>query len=415
MARVFSERQVESIRDSNRRINVWEGAVRSGKSFASIIRWLKFIRQGPPGRLILCGRSEKTIKRNILVPIMDLVGPDLVYKRAIGEATLWGRTMDIVGANDDRAELKIRGGTYVGALVDEITVLPQTFVKMLLSRLSVENAQMFATTNPDSPYHWFKKMLDDPKLDLVSFKFNLEDNPSLSESYKENLKNEYSGLWYQRFIEGAWVLAEGTVYDFFDEELHVIDRKPGMASGYIVGVDYGTTNPCVFSIIGYNFSLSPNIWLEAEYYYDSRRENRQKTDSEYAQDFLKFIYPYNIEAIYIDPSAASFKLELSRVGVYNITDAKNDVLNGIRYQAQLLSNGTYKILRDCPRAIEEYGSYCWDSKAAQRGVDQPIKEHDHSLDSQRYALFTHFFQRIGFNDEEDLEEWKNLKRRHGYD
>ena len=182
------------------------------------------------------------------------------------------------------------------------------------------------------------------------------------------------------------------------------------ANYYIVGCDYGTTNPCVFTLIGYNAGTYPNMWLEKEYYYDSKKELRQKSDYEYALDMIEFIRGYNVKRIYIDPSAASFKQELRRNSIFNVTDAINDVIPGIRFQSQLLSNGTYKICSNCTETIKEYSNYLWDSKASEKGIDKPIKQWDHSADSQRYALYTHFFNknlRPEFN-EQDADEMERL-------
>lgn len=393
---LLSPIQTRSLIQSTGRLNFWEGPVRSGKSYSCFWRWIDFIQNGPPGPLIMCGRTEPTIKRNIIRPLYDLIGDDLQYLSGKGEARLWGRTIDVVGANDERAEAKIRGSEYVGALLDEVTILPENFVKMLFSRLSVPGAKLFGSTNPDSPFHWLKtEYLDkEHEMDVKVFKFSIEDNPSLDEDYKRNLKKEYSGLWYQRYIEGKWVLAEGAIYDFFTENLHTIEHPPGPATYYIVGIDYGTSNPCVFSLIGVNTGLYPNMWLEKEYFYDSKAKNKQKSDSEYAKDLVDFIAGYAVKAIYIDPSALSFKVEMRRAGLSSVLDAKNDVLPGIRFQGQLISNGTYKICRQCTNAIKEYSTYLWDEKASARGIDQPLKQNDHSCDSQRYALYTHFFDKM---------------------
>lgn len=381
--------------ESTGRLNFWEGPVRSGKSYSCFWRWIDFIQNGPPGPLIMCGRTEPTIKRNIIRPLQDLIGDDLQYMSGKGEAKLWGRTIDIVGANDERAEAKIRGSEYVGALLDEVTIIPENFVKMLFSRLSVPGAKLFGSTNPDSPFHWLKTGYLDKadSMDVKVFSFNLEDNPALDEDYKRNLKKEYSGLWYQRYIEGRWVLAEGAVYDFFDEALHTIPFPPAPATFYILGVDYGTSNPCVFTLIGYNAGSYPNMWLEKEYYYDSKAKNRQKSDSEYALDLIDFLRGYQVKNVYVDPSALSFKVELRKQGLNNVQDANNDVLTGIRFTSQLISNGTFKVCKNCTNAIKEFSTYVWDERASNRGIDQPLKQNDHVMDSIRYALFTHFFNK----------------------
>jgi len=410
----LSDKQIESFQDSTARINIFEGPVRAGKSFIALIRWLEFCRSGPKGPLIICGKTDKTIKRNIITPLQELVGSAVQYSSGKGEVYLYNRVMNVVGANDDRAEQKIRGSEYAGALIDEATLIPESFFKMLLSRLSVEGAQLFCSTNPDSPYHWLKRDFMDRRheLDLKVFSYSIHDNPSLSEKYIADLSAEYQGLWYKRYILGDWVLADGAVYDFFDDKIHVIKAPAMPADYYIVGIDYGTTNPTVFSLIGYNPGCYPNMWLEKEYFYDSQKTMKHKSDYEYALDLIEFVKGYNVKRIYVDPSAASFKQELRRNGIYNVLDAKNDVLPGIRFQAQLLSNGTYKICENCVETLKEYRNYLWDSKASERGKDEPIKKNDHSMDAQRYALYSHFFNkniRESFT-EEDAEALERLYR-----
>ncbi len=261
----LSDKQIKSFAESTARINLWEGAVRSGKTFSSILRLIQALRDGPPGDAMIIGVSRESVQRNVLTDLCSLMGVKMPTPKAT-QMSLFGRLIYLVGANDERAQRKIQGSTLALAYVDEVTLIPQGFFKMLLSRLSVPGAQLFGTTNPDSPFHWLKTdFISNPDIHKNVYSFRLEDNPSLTQDYVDSLKSEYSGLWYQRYIEGKWVLADGTVFDFFDEEAHVIATPPGPAKYYIVGVDYGTTNPCVFTLIGYNPSLYPNIWAEREF------------------------------------------------------------------------------------------------------------------------------------------------------
>lgn len=393
----MSEKQLLSIREADARLNIWQGAVRSGKSFASLYRFLHFIRFGPEGPLIIVGRTTRTITTNIIDPMRDILGDYVKYWIGKGELNIFGRKIYAVSANDARAEAKIRGSTYVGAYVDEMTLIPETFVKMLLSRLSMAGAKLFGTTNPDSPYHWLKRDFIDrsAELDLRSWCFRLEDNPSLGAEFVKQIKSEYSGLWYQRFIEGRWVQAEGAIYDFFDPAMHCIDFPNHSATFYIAGVDYGTTNPFACVLVGINFDYFPNMWVEDEYYFDSRIQQRQKTDYEYAEDLMNFLKNRYIKAVYIDPSAASFKLELMKRGMDNLYDAENEVNDGIRLVAQYLTQGTLKVAKRCKHLIAEFQSYVWDAKSNRLGVDKPLKENDHALDALRYALYTHFFGKDG--------------------
>jgi PBSX family phage terminase large subunit len=394
----LSSKQAISLAECDARYNIWVGAVRSGKSYVSMLGFAHSIRTGPANDdFVGLGKSLGALKRNFLSPLKDLFGDEFDYSLHKGEAYLYNRTIHLIGANDERAEHKIRGPTFAGAYVDEITIIPESVFTMLQSRLTHEDSKLFGTTNTDSPFHWLKVRLIDRahELDLKVWNFNLEDNPSLSASFKHNIRKEYQGLWYQRYIEGLWVLAEGTIYDFFDRSRHVIDAPPGGADYYVCGVDYGTTNPCAFSLIGFSERTTPNRWLEKEYYYDSKKAQRQKTDTAYAEDLKKFLTGYNVKAIYIDPSAVSFRVELQRMGFNGIIEAQNDVLDGIRYHSMLLSNGTFKICANCNKTVEEYSTYRWDPKASQRGEDKPIKENDHLMDSIRYALYTEWFRKEG--------------------
>jgi len=364
---------------------------------------------------MIVGVSRDAIQRNVLSEICGMAGVRIPTPKST-QINILGRTVYLVGANDERAQRRIQGSTLALAYVDELTLIPQGFFKMLLSRLSVADAQLFATTNPDSPFHWLKEeFLDregvDDNLNLKTFKFKLPDNPSLTTEYINSLKAEYSGLWYKRYIDGDWVLAEGLVYDFFDEELHIIDKPPGRAKEYIVGVDYGTTNPTVFLKIGFNPECYPNIWIEDEYYYDSRKFNRQKSDTEYVEDYLRWMGIKKPDAIYIDPSAASLQVELEHQGVHNICNADNDVVNGIRFVGNLISNGTLKICRNCKNLIKEFQTYRWDEKASTRGEDKPLKESDHALDAARYGIFSHFQTGINLEASKDAinEAWNKAR------
>jgi PBSX family phage terminase large subunit len=386
----LSQKQIKSYQEATARLNIWEGSVRSGKTFSSILKFIDALKHGPPGNAMIIGVSRDALQRNVLGDLCGLYGFPIPTPKAT-QLNLFNRIIFLVGANDERAQRRIQGSTLALAYVDEITLIPYGFFKMLLSRLSVDGAQLFGTCNPDSPFHWLKQeYLDNHELDLNSWKFRIDDNPSLSEKYITALKSEYQGLWYRRYIEGEWILAEGTVYDFFDEEKHIIDFPPRRGEFYVVGIDYGTSNPCVFVLIGFNRQAHPNMWCEKEYYFNSREEQRQKTDTEYAEDLKAFIEGYPVASIYVDPSAASFKVECYKQGIDQIADADNDVLNGIRFQSQLLANGAYKICRACKNTCREYGTYIWDTKASNKGEDKPVKEHDHAMDAQRYALYTHW-------------------------
>ena len=383
---IFSPKALKSIHEPKARLNIWQGSVRSGKTINSIIAWIKYIKIAPTeGRLIMVGKTERTLKKNILDIVEQIVGSqNFRYNRGLGECYIFGRVIDIVGANDERSENKIRGMTCAGAYCDELTLYPESFFKMLLSRLSVKGSKLFGTTNPDSPYHWLKVgYLDNDKLDLNNYHFELDDNPNLDPEYVKQIKLEYSGLWYQRFILGLWVLSAGIIYDCFNHDNHVIDKLPDTFDRYYIGIDYGTNNPCVFLLVGFT---KGNYTVIKEYYHDGR-EKGQKTDNEYALDLVKFIGEHKINKIFLDPSALSFKTELRKHKIY-VTQANNDVLNGIRAVSSIISQDRLKVYSGCKNILKEFASYIWDEKASLRGEDKPVKQSDHALDSLKYLIFT---------------------------
>lgn len=390
---ILSPKQLISFSQSTAKINIWQGAVRSGKTYISLWRFLSELIDGPDGEYCMISRTYDSFKRNLLPTLTKMIGTDAKYYYGKRELSIWGKTVHVVGADDERAEAKIRGPTFMGAYVDEATIIPESVFKMLISRCAMKGARIFATTNPDSPFHWLKKDFLDGNPDVRSWVFTLDDNPQLSPDDREYLKRQHKGLWYQRFIEGKWVQAEGAIFDTFDPSIHVIEFAPGLPEYYILGIDYGTTNPCSFVLIGINRNKFPNYWVEDVYYYDSKIHHRQKTDTEYSEDLVRFIKDRPVKAIYIDPSAASFKLELSKHGIQNLYDAENEVIDGIRLVSKFLNNGTLKICRNCEHLIKEIQSYTWDAKSQKTGVDKPSKENDHSVDALRYAMYTHFFNK----------------------
>lgn len=394
----LSQQQLTSWIESDRRLNIWEGAVRSGKTIVSILRWLEFVKTNKAGNgeLLMTGKTERTLKRNILDVIEKIVGSKN-YKLVggAGEVHIYGRKVYIAGANDERAQDKIRGMTLLGAYGDELTIWPESFFKMLLSRLSEEGAMFFGTTNPDSPYHWLRKeYLLNTELDLASWHFKLEDNMHLARDYVSNLKKEYTGLWYKRFIEGKWVMAEGAIYDMWDESIHVKNPPVQYLDRFIVSIDYGTTNPCTFGLYGWNSSAGFPIYLINEYWWDSRKKGKQKSDSQYADDFIRWLNGIIPESIYCDPSAASFIVELRGRG-YTVNAANNDVLDGIRFVSNMLTDGHFYVSPGCINTCEEFSSYVWSDKAQEKGIDEPLKVSDHTMDRNRYGLYTHFG---GFQD-----------------
>lgn len=428
----LSEKQIESIAESTGRVNLWEGSIRSGKTFASILRWLTYCADAPHGgELVIIAKNRDSAYRNIFKPIEE--APALQgfsrfvhYRSGAPIARIFGREVHVIGANDAKAESKIRGMTVAGAYVDEVTVLPVDFFKQLLGRMSVPGAQLFGTTNPDSPAHWLKVNYLDQlgKLpDWRRFHFTLDDNPGLTREYIESLKREYTGLWYKRFILGLWVSAEGAIFDMWDTDLHTIPwtKLPAMESLISIGIDYGTTNASAALLLGLSREeqMFPDghrvpasrLYLVDEWRYDPSKGGGAQVErlapSLQAKRFRKWVdephLPYvtrlKPEFSFIDPAATHFRQELYQpsdpeLKPYITRLADNNVSYGLGRMASLLAEHQLVVAaptesypdRGCPGFILEAPGYSWDDKKTLEGADVPVKIADHSLDGGRYAV-----------------------------
>lgn len=401
--------------------NLWEGAVRSSKTISSIMVWLRYIRSGPPGALAMIGKTERTLKRNIIDVIEQMVGKKrCVYRAGAGEVTILGRLIYVAGANDEKAVDKIKGLTLAGAYMDEVTTYPETFFRMVETRLSVEGAQWFGTTNPEGPNHYLKKEYlnrarlhlkrdgtlvetqAEDALDLHRFSFTLDDNPSLPAAYVASLRKSHQGLFFRRYILGEWCLAEGVIYDAFDEAKHVVDLLPEMARWMCVGLDYGTVNPFAALLIG--IGTDDRLYVASEYRHDSRIARRQLTDAQYSLGMRRWLASYEHRGtkgvvpswVFVDPSAASFMTQLWSDGVPGVARADNDVKDGIRSVSTAFGEDILSIHRSCTGLLEELPAYVWDEKAQKKGEDKPLKVDDHSVDGLRYGLHS------------TVHEWRHL-------
>lgn len=383
------------------RINLLEGSVSSGKTWVSLVLWAFWVKTMPQDKLyLMCAKSLTTLKRNCLLLLEELVGGhNFTFSVPAKEGYLFGRHILLEGANDARAESKIRGITLQGAYCDELTQFPRDFFAMLLSRLRLPEAKLIATTNPDAPGHWLKKEYIDraDELDFMDVKFTIEDNTTLPQDYVDAIKKEYSGVFYDRFILGKWVLAQGIIYPMYEQAI-AAPPEGSRASDYRLSIDYGTMNAFAALL----WEKHGGVWYAVkEYYYSGRDTGVTKTDQEYADALNAFIadvmrgreqevlegkaeYLRKMKTV-IDPSAASMITLLKKEKWYAVIPADNDVIDGIRDTATAMVLGLIKISPDCKNWIEEVQGYVWDDKA---GDDRPVKERDHLQDSCRYFVRT---------------------------
>lgn len=395
----FSPKALDFLQNSNARVNILHGSVRSSKTINCTVRWLDYIVSGPEGDLAMLGKTLATLKRNVLNDLFDIVGKDNYHwvNRQEGELIVFNRRIYCFGANNEDAESKIRGATFAGAYCDEANLYPQSVFNQLMARMSVKGACCFCNCNPDSPYHWFYTdyIMNDKISDKKVWHFTMDDNLSLDKDYIKSLKEMYTGVWYDRMILGLWVAAEGRIYDMWDGKKYMIDTRDYINKmvpnprtiKWFVACDYGTATVMTWGL--YAKLLNGIVLKVSEFYYDAVKESSQRTDSQFADMFGEWIKSKKVfpEVVYVDPSAASWKLELMQRG-YIVQDANNDVINGIRYVSRMLTDGKFFTDISCVNTDKEYNSYVWDDKAQRQGIDKPVKAHDHTCDCDRYAIYT---------------------------
>ena len=387
---MLSSKQREYLANCNRRWNFKIGATGSGKSwldYAVVIPKRLFALRGE-GAAVMLGNTQGTLSRNVLDPMREIWGSILVG--TIGSdntALLFGKKVYILGADNRKHVARLQGMTIEYAYGDEVTTWHEEVFQMLKSRLRCRHSFFDGTANPESPYHFLKAFLES-KADVYCQTSTIDDNPFLPPEFVENLKQEYAGtVYYDRFVLGRWAAAGGLVYPFFsaDDPRYVVDGfapKHGSGGRYFVSIDYGTYNPC-----------SMGLWCVAggvatrfrESYYDGRKNGRQRTDEEHYAELEHLTSGVPVDSIIIDPSAASFIETIRRHGRYRVRPAENDVLNGIRVTACLLSAGKMQIDRSCKDSLREFGSYRWDEK---KHYDAVLKEYDHAMDDTRYFAAT---------------------------
>lgn len=375
-----------------------DGAIRSGKTLSMSLSYTIWAMENFNSQNFgMCGKTIGSFRRNVLFWLKLMLksrGYNLKDHRADNMVEISkGSTTNyfyIFGGKDERSQDLIQGITLAGCFFDEVALMPESFVNQATGRCSVDGSKFWFNCNPDGPYHWFKTNWIDKREDknILYLHFTMDDNLSLAEKIKQRYRSMYSGVFYKRYIQGLWTVAEGIIYDMFDSAKHVLNSIPDkdkFVKDKYISIDYGTQNATVFLLWEKDVN---GIWYcTKEYYYSGRDEARQKTDSQYADDLDKFVDGKDIRAVIVDPSAASFIAELKKRG-FRIKKAKNDVENGIRVVGNALNLKKIYFLNSCKNTIIEFSSYIWDVKAAERGEDKPIKQHDHCMDAVRYFCYT---------------------------
>ena len=364
---------------------ICDGAVRSGKTLCmgiAFLLWAMICFHDQ--QFALCGKTIGALRRNLLpgaLAELRRLGVTWEERRSENSITMHfgGRTNRFLlfGGRDEGSAALIQGVTLAGLLLDEVALMPRSFVEQACARCSVTGSKLWFNCNPEGPEHWFYRewigKAEERK--ALYLHFTMDDNPSLAPYIRQRYERLYTGVFYRRFVLGEWAAAEGLIYDFFDREKDAVPTPKGEMEAWRVSIDYGTVNPTSMGLWG----RRNGVWYRVEeYYYDSRREGQQKTDAEYVEALRALCGDRRVERVIVDPSAASFQAALRQAG-FPVRAADNRVLDGIRVTAGLLRNGQIVLCESCGDCLREIALYCWES-----GKEAPRKENDHAMDEMRY-------------------------------
>ncbi len=370
---------------------VCDGSIRSGKSVCMTVGFVLWSMSTFSGqKFAICGKTVESLRRNIVLSLRDWIPDDLqiVEKRAenkliISDGCGNENAYFLFGGRDESSYMLIQGITLAGALLDEVALMPQSFVEQACARCSIPGSKLWFNCNPAGPEHWFYKnwVLKAKEQKALHIHFTMSDNLSLAPEIRERYERMFHGVFYDRYIRGLWVVAEGLIYSFFNKTVHVTDEIP-TGGEYYISCDYGTLNP-----------FSAGLWCVKggravrirEYYYSGRTQQEQRTDEDYYAELERLAGNLPIEYVVVDPSAASFIATIRQHGRFSVRKARNEVLPGIRLTAAMLQSGIIRIGEGCKDSIREFGLYRWDDKGE---VDKPIKENDHAMDDIRYFCST---------------------------
>ena len=367
---------------------ICDGSIRSGKTVSMAVGFILWSMSNFDGQIFgICGRTIQSLRRNVILHLHDWVPEDLEISERRGENMLvvsdgcgHENIYYLFGGKDESSYALVQGITLAGALLDEVVLMPQSFVEQVIARCSVAGSKLWFNCNPGGPEHWFNKnwVLKSKEMNALHIHFTMQDNYSLAPEIRGRYERMYTGVFYQRYVMGLWVLAEGLVYSFGEE--NITDERPKGAE-YYISIDYGTLNP--FSAGLWSVTGDKAVRIK-EYYYSGRENSRNMTDAEYCDKVAELANGYEIKRVIVDPSGASF-IEALRQRKFKVLGAKNDVLDGIRRTSVYLKDGNIKIHRSCTDSIREFGLYRWDEK---KNDDSVIKENDHAMDDIRYFCNT---------------------------
>lgn len=391
---VFSKKQTEYLNGATHRWNVKSGATRSGKTYLDyfvIPKRIKRVR-GKDGLIILLGNTKSTLQRNIIEPLQKIWGVNFVSDiRADNTAHMFGEKVHCLGADKINQVDKIRGSSIKYCYGDEVVTWHEDVFNMLKSRLDKEYSRFDGTCNPENPQHWFKKFIDSD-VDIFLQNYAIDDNPFLPREVKENLKREYYGsIFYDRYILGKWVNAEGLIYRLFaDNPSQYMVKKKDLPNIHTltIGEDFGKNksgHAVVLSAIGSDGRL---YFLKADF---KKAEGTLVEDivdwsvntfERYFEEYPFFfdVYPDSAESSLINSIQAK-----SRFSVY--PSIKPEIIDRIRLLNRLFATDRVRFVNgECDELVKAFSEAMWDSKSLEdKRLDNGTFNND-IIDAAEYSF-----------------------------
>lgn len=395
---LLSEKQLEYIRSANRRWNIKCGAVRSGKTYADYFMIPIRLKKAVDGAIVLIGMTRGTLERNILDPMRQIWGSELVgFINGDGMVQLFGKDCYTIGAASADAASKLQGSSIGYCYGDEITTWNEKVFRMLQSRLDKPSSVFDGSCNPAHPSHWFKKFLDSDA-DIYRQDYLIDDNPFLPADFVTALKREYEGtVFYDRYILGKWTAAEGIIYRLYANCPERYRASKDDLSGFdrvICGLDFGgNKSKSALVCIGVKNTSDGTMvttlmsrlesvchpaaltdWV-AGFLYELRQKYGILPDSIFCDN----AEPVLLRGLIHDIGRIE---ELSSVSIRGAK--KSAVSSRIAMTSALLSRDMLKISDDSKTLSEALSSAMWDSDGERR-LDDFSTDID-TLDAFEYAL-----------------------------
>jgi len=383
---------------------ICDGSVRSGKSSVISIAYILWAMNNFKNKnFIIASQTVSSAVRNIIRPLfsVEYMNSEFNLRWASSSNMLIvgrGKTINyfyIFGGKDESSFQTVQGITAAGAFLDEVALMPESFVNQVLARCSIDGSKFWFSCNPESPNHWFYRdwILNSEDRNALYLHFTMEDNPSLSEAVINRYKSMYTGVFYDRYILGRWVKAEGIIYRKFadDNEKYVIDEAPKDLIMINVGVDFGgNKSATTFVATGFSRGMKEVYILEAE------RHSQELTPNEMDNLFVAFANKvYNIYGIAFNSRCDNAEPILMR-GLKNASikhglrtnikpALKTSVLSRIELTNKLFGLERIKILSHNATVIDALNTAVWNDKKTDNRLDDGSTDID-TLDAFEYSI-----------------------------